>query len=71
MGELKSYSFDDIKSANHPSNSSVVFVGDDGTDSDDEQEEPVKIQPNRNFDISSDSDSSDSESSDLDDIDGI
>lgn len=71
LGKLKSYSFDDIKSANHPSNSSVVFVGDDGTDSNDEQEEQVKIQPNRNFDISSDSDSSDSDSSDLDDIDGI
>jgi hypothetical protein len=67
LGKLKSYAFEDIKSANHPSNSSVVFVGDDETDSDeDESSDSVELKQNQNFDISSDS-----ESSDTDDIDGI
>jgi hypothetical protein len=67
LGKLKSYAFEDIKSESHPSNSSVVFVGDDETDSDeDESSDSVELKQNRNFDISSDS-----ESSDTDDIDGI
>ena len=68
LGKLKSYAFEDIKSANHPSNSSVVFVGDDETDSDEDEssDSVVELKQNRNFDISSDS-----ESSDTDDIDGI
>jgi len=70
LGKLKSYAFEDIKSASHPSNSGIVFVGADETDSDDEDGESsdsmVELKQNRNFDISSDS-----ESSDTDDIDGI
>jgi len=70
LGKLRSYAFEDIKSANHPANSNVVFVGADETDSDEDDsessQEPVKLQQTRKFDIPSDS-----ESSDLDDIDGI
>jgi hypothetical protein len=70
LGKLKSYSFDDIKSPNHPSISNVVFVGDDETDIEDDSESSdeveVKLQQNRRFEVSSDS-----ESSDTDDIDGI
>ena len=70
LGKLKSYAFDDIKSASHPSNSSIVFVGADETDSEDEDGESsdsvVELKQNRNFDVSSDS-----ESSDTDDIDRI
>lgn len=70
LGKLRSYAFDDIKSANYPANSNVVFVGADETDSDEDDsessQEPVKLQQTRKFDIPSDS-----ESSDLDDIDGI
>jgi hypothetical protein len=69
LGKLRSYAFDDIKSASHPSNSGVVFVGADETDSDDDGESSdsiVELKQNRNFDISSDS-----ESSDTDDIDRI
>jgi len=69
LGKLKSYAFEDIKSASHPSNSGIVFVGADETDSDEDGESSdsvVELKQNRNFDISSDSDSSDT-----DDIDGI
>ena len=70
LGKLKSYAFEDIKSASHPSNSGIVFVGADETDSEDEDGESgdsvVELKQNRNFDISSDS-----ESSDTDDIDRI
>jgi translation initiation factor IF-1 len=69
LGKLKSYAFEDIKSANHPSNSSIVFVGDDETDSDEDGESSdsvVELKQNRKFEISSDS-----ESSDTDDIDRI
>lgn len=66
LGKLKSYSFEDIKSENHPSNSNVVFVGADETDSDEDGDSVVELKQNRNFDISSDSDSSDT-----DDIDRI
>jgi len=68
LGKLKSYAFEDIKSASHPSNSGIVFVGADETDSDDDESESsvVELKQNRKFDISSDS-----ESSDTDDIDGI
>jgi len=70
LGKLKSYAFEDTKSANHPSNSSFVFVGEDDSDSDEDDsessQEPVKLQQTRKFEISSDSDSSDT-----DDIDGI
>ncbi len=68
LGKLKSYAFEDIKSANHPSNSSIVFVGDDETDSDEDESSDsiVELKQNRKFEVSSDS-----ESSDTDDIDGI
>jgi hypothetical protein len=69
LGKLKSYAFEDIKSASHPSNSGIVFVGADETDSDEDGESSdsvVELKQNRNFDISSDS-----ESSDTDDIDRI
>ena len=68
LGKLKSYAFEDIKSENHPSNSNIVFVGDDETDSDEDEssDSVVELKQNRTFDISSDS-----ESSDTDDIDGI
>lgn len=69
LGKLKSYAFEDIKSASHPSNSGIVFVGADETDSDEDDESSdsvVELKQNRNFDISSDS-----ESSDTDDIDRI
>jgi translation initiation factor IF-1 len=68
LGKLKSYAFEDIKSANHPSNSSIVFVGDDETDSDEDEssDSVVELKQNRKFEVSSDS-----ESSDTDDIDGI
>ena len=67
LGKLRSYAFDDIKSANHPANSSFIFVGADETDSDEDSDaDVVELKQNRNFDISSDSDSSDT-----DDIDGI
>ena len=71
LGKLTSYAFEDNKSASHPSNTNVVFVGADETDSEDEEDgessdSVVELKQNRNFDISSDSDSSDT-----DDIDGI
>jgi hypothetical protein len=70
LGKLSSYAFEDNKSASHPSNTNVVFVGENETDSEDEDGESsdsiVELKQNRKFDISSDS-----ESSDTDDIDGI
>lgn len=71
LGKLGSYAFEDNKSSNHPSNSNVVFVGAEETDSEEDDSESsdegvVKLQQNRKFEVSSDS-----ESSDLDDIDGI
>ncbi len=71
LGKLGSYAFEDRKSENHPSNSNVVFVGADETDSDEDDSESshggaVKLQQNRRLEVSSDS-----ESSDTDDIDGI
>ena len=71
LGKLGSYAFEDSKSDNHPSNSNVVFVGAEETDSEEDDSESsdegaVKLQQNRKFEVSSDS-----ESSDLDDIDGI
>ena len=69
LGKIRSYAFENSKSENHPSNSNVVFVGADETDSDEDGESSdsvVELKQNRNFDISSDSDSSDT-----DDIDRI
>jgi hypothetical protein len=71
LGKLGSYAFEDNKLSNHLANSNVVFVGAEETDSEEDDSESsdegvVKLQQNRKFEVSSDS-----ESSDLDDIDGI
>jgi hypothetical protein len=71
LGKIRSYAFENSKSENHPANSNVVFVGAEETDSEEDDNESsdegaVKLQQNRKFEVSSDS-----ESSDLDDIDGI
>jgi hypothetical protein len=70
LGKLTNYSFEDQKSANHPDNSNIDFVGgDDEDDSDDDEdkesnEEDNKMIQVRKYDISSDE-------SDDDDIDNI
>lgn len=68
LGKLSSYAFEDNKSASHPSNSKVDFVGGNESDSEDKdgedsEDDVIELKQNKNFDISSDSDS--------DNIDGI